>query len=221
MLNIDFFSSSNSRSSEARLSKIEKRAEVLTETSDFIGFGYDYFDNENYEVGYGGYFYDGRYASSVLSIVEYFKLLPKAKVLELGCAKGFILFEFMKLGMDVRGIDKSTYAIEKAVVEVKPFLQCQSATDLPFSENEFDFVYSKEMLPHLNEQEIDSTLCEIMRVASGDNIFLEIQVPSDNYSAELIKKWDCTHKTIKPVDWWEKKLNSHKFSGAVNFKELF
>lgn len=221
MLNIDFFSSSNPRGAKARLSKIKKRGKVKTETRDFVGFGYDYFDNQNYEVGYGGYYYDGRYGPSVQSIVEYFKLSPKKKILELGCAKGFILFEFMKLGMGVRGIDKSAYAIENAVDEIKPFLLCQSAIDLPFSDNEFDFVYSKEMLPHLNEQEIDLALSEIIRVASGNDIFLEIQVSSDNNSAELIKKWDCTHQTIKPVEWWREKLNSHNYSGVVNFKELF
>ncbi|MCG7537125.1 class I SAM-dependent methyltransferase [Pseudoalteromonas sp. OOF1S-7] len=217
---IDFFGSSGPRKASDRLKKIVARSKNQGESEDFLGYGFDYFDNSSYGVGYGGYHYDGRYESSVVKLMDFFNLKPGMSVFEAGCAKGFVLYEFHKLGLDVRGIDLSSYAIDNAVPEIRQQLVQGSCIETPFEDNSFDLVYSKEMLPHLSEDEIERAIREFCRITKG-NIFLEIQVSSNNESEELIKKWDATHKTVKTAEWWIRKLESLGFSGVVNFKALF
>lgn len=221
MFEIDIFGSSNPRSAGKRLELINARTKISSETTDFLSYGYDYFDNKLYGVGYGGYVYDGRYAPAVQMMITNYSLKPGMKVLEVGCAKGFILFEFFKLDYYVKGVDLSQYAVDNSIPSVKPHLLCQSCIALPFLDDEFDFVYSKEMLPHLSEEEIELAILELMRVTKGNSIFLEIQVSKDTESAELINKWDRTHKTVRTAKWWKNKLNTLQYEGGVNFKSLF
>ena len=93
--------------------KLATPARYESQTQDHRNFGYDYFDNPE-AMGYGGYKYDGRYGSEVERVIDFFSLhtSPPAKILEIGCAKGFVLVEFLKLGLDVTGIDLSQYCVD-------------------------------------------------------------------------------------------------------------
>ena len=86
-------------------------------------FGKDYWDGER-KFGYGGYSYDGRWKSLAQDIINHYELEEDAKILDLGCGKGFLLYEFTQLlpHSTVRGIDISKYAVEKAKKEVKLFI---------------------------------------------------------------------------------------------------
>lgn len=217
----DIFGSSQPRSACARKKLIAERQHHGPESSDFLNYGYDYFDNSDYGIGYGGYSYDGRYASSVELIAKEFDLAPGMQILEVGCAKGFILYEFFKQGYHVQGVDLSEYATANTPAEISEKISCASSTDLAFADDSFDFSFSKEMLPHLAEPDIDKAVNELMRVTKGNQIFLEIQVATSDSSSELIRKWDDTHQTIKKPAWWLNKLNQLDFDGTVNFKPLF
>lgn len=221
MQEIDFFGSSGPRSSEERKKKIEQFRPDLEKRKDFIAYGKHYYDDADYGVGYGGYRYDGRYAGSAAKMIAHYGLQPGASVLEMGCAKGFVLVEFLKQGMKVAGIDLSDYAIEHAVPEVKPFLRAGSATSLPWPGASFDLVYCKETLPHLTEAQIADAIGEAKRVAKGDNIFLEIQVGNDEEARRLINAWDETHRTVRDAAWWRDFLRDLDFRGQVYFKALF
>ena len=77
--------------------------------------GREYWDGGKTE-GYGGYKYDGRWSSVANKIIDFYNLTYKSKVLEIGCGKGFLLFELQEIlpGLDVVGIDTSKYAIDNA-----------------------------------------------------------------------------------------------------------
>jgi protein-L-isoaspartate(D-aspartate) O-methyltransferase len=218
---IDIFGTSKPRSAESRRTLIESRKPGTQETNDFLNYGFDYFDNETYGVGYGGYKYDGRYKDSVSKMIELFNIQPQMKVLEVGCAKGFILYEFFKQGAEVYGIDLSEYAVSNSIPKIKKNITCGSCCELLFEDDYFDFVYSKEMFPHLNEDEIELAINSLNRVVKRNNIFLEIQVATDDESSELIRKWDSTHQTVKTETWWLNKLQQLGFNGFINFKPLF
>lgn len=218
---IDFFGASKPRSAEERKRKIERFVPDPAKRDDFVAYGRHYFDDEDYGVGYGGYRYDGRYASSVDKMIAHYGLQPGASVLEMGCAKGFVLVEFLKRGMKVAGIDLSAYAVENAVPEVKPFLVNGSCDRLPWPAKSFDFVYSKETLPHLSETQLVAAVAEAKRVCRTDAIFFEIQVGNDEDARRLITAWDETHKSVKSAEWWRSFLAEHDFHGQANFKSLF
>ena len=213
MTEIDFFSSSAPRSAHARKAKIARFVFDPTKRADFIAYGHAYFDDPDYGVGYGSYRYDGRYADSARRMIEFYKLAPGSKVLEIGCAKGFVLYEFLKHGMEVNGIDLSAYAVANALPEVRNRVAVGSAHRLPWDDRLFDFVYSKETLPHLTIEQIRQAISEAMRVCRSTNIFLEIQVAEESEARDLFLTWDETHQTIEGASWWRALLYEMGFPG--------
>ncbi len=218
---LDFFGVAGPRSAEERERRIARFVPDSEAVRDFMEYGYNYFDNPDYGVGYGGYRYDGRYAASVERMIAHYRLAPGARVLELGCAKGFILYEFLKRGMRVAGIDLSDYAVRNAVPEVRPHIVHGSCERLPWDTGSFDFVYSKETLPHLTESQVTMAVREALRVCGTDAIFLEIQVGEDERAHRLMQAWDGTHQCLRSADWWRSALERLNFRGAAHFKTLF
>ena len=91
-------------------------------------FGAKYFVGER-NYGYGGYKYDGRWQGVAKDIIKHFSLKKGSKVLDVGCAKGFMLYDLSKLipGINLCGIDVSEYAISNAISEMKKFVQVGDA----------------------------------------------------------------------------------------------
>ena len=98
---------------------IEKRATAKTAEHVRVSrqYGREYFDGAR-EYGYGGYRYDGRWIPVAEDIVGHFGLRPGDRVLDIGCTKGFLVKDIMKvchiilLGPDGRfGIAHNTPAM--------------------------------------------------------------------------------------------------------------
>jgi protein-L-isoaspartate(D-aspartate) O-methyltransferase len=200
MTEIDFFGSSKPRTADERTELITRFSPDPIKRADFLTYGFNYWDNPDYGVGYGGYKYDGRYGVCVDRMIEYYDLSSDSKVLEIGCAKGFIL---------------------NAMNDVRPYIVCGSCETLPWPDDTFDFIYSKETLPHLTESQLRSAISEAIRVCRSDNIFFEIQVSNHERGQKLVKAWDETHLTIHSTTWWREFLSDAGFSGQANFKVLF
>src|ERR1043165_7898650 len=85
-----------------------------------IQFGKDYWDGDR-RYGYGGYRYDGRWRVVAEKMARHYGLKPGASVLDVGCGKGFLLYEFTQVlpGAKVAGIDLSEYGLAHAKEEVK------------------------------------------------------------------------------------------------------
>ena len=95
--------------------KEKKNKEIIKEAKKF---GKLYFDG-NRKYGYGGYYDDGRWIKVAQNIINYYKLNKGSKILDIGCAKGFLVKELNNLGMNAFGIDISKYAISKSPEPVK------------------------------------------------------------------------------------------------------
>jgi protein-L-isoaspartate(D-aspartate) O-methyltransferase len=218
---MNFFSKGHlNRSTESRISILQKQNLSPEFSEGYRTFGYDYFDNCLIDVGYGGYFYDGRYRNSVSELCEYYRLKPGNRIIEIGCAKGHILVEFFKLGMQVAGIDLSEYAVMNANTEIRDSIFIGDVCALPFNDNTFDFLLCKEVLPHLKEAKLDRAILECLRVSKSLQFF-EIQSGRTDLELNLLKKWDITHQTLRPPEWWNGKLKRLGFEGDVNYKILF
>ena len=106
-------------------------------------FGRDYWDGER-RYGYGGYRYDGRWRPLAQTLIDRYGIKPGMSVLDVGCGKGFLLYEFTQLVPDLKiaGIDISQYGVDNAKEEVRPFLKVGSAAELPYPDHSFDLVVS-------------------------------------------------------------------------------
>ena len=98
--------------------KEKKNTSVINESRKF---GKKYFDGDR-KFGYGGYYDDGRWALVAKDIINYYKLKKNSKVLDVGCAKGFLVKEFRKKDIEAYGIDISTYALRHADESIKKFI---------------------------------------------------------------------------------------------------
>ena len=119
-------------------------------------------------MGLGGYYYDPKYFRSVVDdFIRYYQLDNNSSILDVGCGKGFLLYDFTKVvpDLELQGIDISEYAIANAKEEIKGCLQVGNATSLPYPDNYFDFVFSITTLHNLPCYDLDKALREIERVS--------------------------------------------------------
>lgn len=167
-------------------------------------FGKEFFDGDR-RHGYGGFSYHPRYWESVIPTFQsHFDLTEKSAVLDVGCAKGFMLYDMQRLisGITVAGIDISEYAIKNAISEIKPFLRIGNATDLPYDDKSFDVVISITTLHNLDLAECAKGLKEVMRVSRG-KAFVTLDAYRNNQEKEAMFAWNLTAKTVMHVDEWK------------------
>ena len=129
-----------------RVNKIDK----ATAAKKAKKWDFDYWDGSR-DINYGGYHYDGRWKPIAQKMVNHYNLNNKSKILDVGCGKGFLLYEFKNLlpNCEVKGLDISKYAIENSKIEIKKHLSLGSANKLPYKENYFDLVISLNTLHNL------------------------------------------------------------------------
>ena len=185
---------------------LSARLESKSEESRKIGrkFGFDYFDGDR-NHGYGGFSYNPKFWQPVIpTIVENYKIGNSSNVLDVGCAKGFFLYD-LKLAfpeMNITGVDISEYAIANSVPEIKPYLQVSNATKLPFENNYFDFVISINTIHNLNREDCAVALQEIERVTKG-NSFITVDAYRNDEEKARMEAWNLTALTMMSVDEWK------------------
>lgn len=107
---------------ERKSAKQEDREKILSVVRQF---GQEFFDGDR-KYGYGGYYYNSRFWGPVVPLLQkHYSLTKESKVLDVGCAKGFLLHDLSRLipGIIVAGLDISQYAIDNSKEDVKPFLK--------------------------------------------------------------------------------------------------
>ncbi|RMG39428.1 MAG: class I SAM-dependent methyltransferase [Candidatus Dadabacteria bacterium] len=217
---IDFFGSGiPKRSQKERIAILESVDSDSAATDDYCRFGYDYFDNPDLGIGYGGYSYDGRFKVAATRIAEHYGLKKGDRILEVGCAKGYVLVEFKRLGFDVYGIDTSQYAVSCAHPEVSDKIKVGNAEKLPFPDNFFAFVFAKDMLPHVPENKIRAVIAEFIRVSTG-KVFFEIGCGETKEELRRMKAWDPTHQCIHPPQWWDRLFAEYDVECDRHYKIL-
>jgi SAM-dependent methyltransferase len=177
-------------------------------------FGKDFFDGDR-KNGYGGFNYMPRFWQPVIpTFQEYWNLNSKSSLLDVGCAKGFMLYDLTLLipNITVSGIDISEYAIENAVEEIKPFVSVANATSLPYEDNSFDVVISINTVHNLEREECAKALQEIERVSRGKS-FITVDAYRNEEEKRRMFDWNLTAKTIMSVEEWEMFFNEIGFTG--------
>ena len=171
-------------------------------------WGFDYWDGDR-KICYGGYRYmEGRWEKVARAMVEHYGIKPGDKILDVGCGKGFLLYDFTKVvpGLELHGIDISEYAIQNAKEEIKDCLQVGNATSLPFPDNYFDFVFSITTLHNLHCYDLDKALREIERVGKKNKYICVESYRNEEEKANLLY-WQVTceaFNTPEEWDWWFK-----------------
>jgi len=182
-----------------------------------IKYGKEYWDGDR-KYGYGGYKYDGRWLPIAEKIAKYYDLKQTDKVLDVGCGKGFLLYELTKVvtGITVAGIDISEYAINNAKEEIKPFIKLGNAIDLPFDDKTFDFVISITTLHNLFNYDLDKALKEIERVGK-DKKYVVVESYRNEHEKVNMLYWQLTCRAFHTPQEWEWIFNQSGYKGDYGF----
>jgi len=181
-------------------------------------FGFDYFDGDR-RYGYGGFNYNPRFWTETVKLfADRYQLNENAHILDVGCAKGFMLKDFKQLmpGATLKGLDISEYAIEHADPEIKEFVTLGNAVDLPYEDNEFDLTISINTLHNLGRQDCVKALSEIERVSKG-NSFVMVDGWRNAEEERRLKAWVLTAKTMLSADEWVELFDEAEYSGDYWF----
>lgn len=197
------------RNLDKRLS--EKSPEIVKIAREF---GKDFFDGDR-KFGYGGLTYNPKYWTNVVKdFIEYYKIKPDAKILDVGCAKGYMIYDFKRQypGLEIHGLDISEYAIKNCHPEVKDNLQVGKAESLKFEDNYFDLVISINTVHNLELKDCVASIKEISRVSKG-NSFITIDAYNSDEEKERMFKWNLTAKTIMSTNDWKNTFKKIGYNG--------
>ena len=174
-------------------------------------YGEMYFDGPR-EYGYGGYRYDGRWRSVAKDIIDHFGLKPGDRLLDVGCAKGFLVKDLLDLGIDAYGIDISEYALMHCEPEVVGRLHLGSAEALPFPDNGFDVVTSINTAHNLPYDRCVKSLHEMERLAPGKG-FVQVDSYRTPEQKALFESWVLTAMHHDYPDGWLRLFREAGYSG--------
>lgn len=165
-------------------------------------FGQEYFDGDR-KYGYGGFRYDGRWKSFAEKLIKHYDLKPGMRVLDIGCAKGFVIHEFKQLmpTIEVAGLDISEYAIANGLESVKPLMRVGNAMELPYPDKHFDLVLSINTLHNLYLPGLFKALREIQRVGRGSKFIVVDSYRNEREKVNLMY-WQLTCECLfTPAEW--------------------
>jgi len=180
-------------------------------------WGYDYWDGSR-DTGYGGYKYDGRWRSVAQDLIDIYGLQDGAKILDVGSGKGFLLHDMKNInpGFQVYGLDISRYAIEHSMDDIRPNCIEGCASELPYSDNEFDLVISINTLHNLNLNKLWSALAEINRV-SKQHKYICVEAYRNEREKVNLLYWQLTCRAFFSPEDWEFLFKKTGYNGDFEF----
>ena len=215
MAYIDFISPLHKKTTRDYLGRVNEfpKAEAAKLAKQFAR---DYWDGDR-KTGYGGMRYDGRWRVVAEAMTKQYGLKAGDRVLDVGCGKGFLLYELTQVvqGLRVCGLDISSYAVENAKDEVKPFLQVGHARQLPFADQSFDFVISLNTLHNLYCPDLDKALREMQRV--GKHRYLCVESYRNEYEKVNLLYWQLTCEMFCTPEEWQWWFNHTGYTGDHSF----
>ena len=186
------------RNVKARMTHKEENRRIA------LQFGREYFDGTR-EQGYGGYRYDGRWVPIAEDIVRHYGLKAGDRVLDVGCGKGFLVKDLMKVcpGLEVFGIDISEYAVMNCEPEVVGRLHVGNAVHMPFPDRSFSAVLAINSVHNLERAGCIQALKEIERLAPG-RTYIQVDAYRNPGERQVFEDWMLTAQTYgMPQDWEE------------------
>ena len=176
--------------------------------------GQEYFDGTRAQ-GLGGYYYDGRWKPVARRFQQHYGLTGDSAVLDVGCAKGFLIHDFMEEvpGLTVAGVDISDYALRNAIETVRPFICMANAKELPFPDDSFDLVVSINSLHNiLDLDETGTALSEMERVSRG-NKYVSLGAYRNEEEKARLDRWAVVATTYLHSDDWLKLFDEAGYTG--------
>jgi SAM-dependent methyltransferase len=176
-------------------------------------FGREYFDGTR-DQGYGGYRHDGRWLPIARDIADHFGLKPGDVVLDLGCAKGFLMRDLMEVvpGLDVFGLEISQYAIENCHPDVRGRIACGTVQTLPFASDSVAAALCINVVHNLAGEACLAAMREIERVAPG-RAYIQVDAYRNEEERAVLLDWLLTADTFGTPEMWRDMFGRAGYTG--------
>jgi ubiquinone/menaquinone biosynthesis C-methylase UbiE len=156
-------------------------------------------------------------------IVRFSNDWKPGKILDIGCGNGRNLLYFAKRGFEVYGLDFSKEMVEQAKemfkknkIEIKEKqLIVADMRNIPFENENFDYVISVASLHHLPKKDHQEAIEEIKRVLKRNGECI-ISV-WNKYSFKRIGFWFCPKEVF--IDWKKREIEEVKEENQKKKKE--
>ena len=167
-------------------------------------FDQDFFDGDRMH-GYGGYRYDGRWIPFAEKLIAHYDIKPGDRILDIGCGKGFLVHDFMKMcpGVEAFGMDISDYAIENAMPEIRDRLKVGHAKQLDYEDNSFDLVVSINTVHNLYIFDLATALSEMERVGKNEHKYIVVDSYRNEAERANLMYWQITCECFYTPDEWD------------------
>jgi 2-polyprenyl-3-methyl-5-hydroxy-6-metoxy-1,4-benzoquinol methylase len=132
------------------------------------------YGEEYYLAGCAGYneFRDGEIAARFKWAFQILNVLPRERVLDIGCGRGELVKECDRFTTGAVGIDYSLAAVKIARQHTGGNIIRASATHLPFRTGVYDKIVMLEVFNHLSEKDLEMCLDESKRVLKKGGVVL-------------------------------------------------
>lgn len=195
---------------------VNRRGNEKTEEDRRIArkFSEEFFDGGR-RTGYGGFHYHPRFWQPVIpAFQKHFGLSGSDTVLDVGCAKGFMIYDFMQMipGIAAKGLDISQYAISNCIEDVRDHVQVGDVRALPYDDNSFDLIISITTLHNCDRDGCIEGLREIERVSRGRS-FITVDAYQNDEEQMAAEAWNLTAKTILHVSEWKRVFSEAGYTG--------
>ena len=181
-------------------------------------YNYDYWDGDR-KYGYGGYRYINGYQSILAKkLVKNYSLNENSKILEIGCGKGYLLYEIKKIVKNVKlyGLDISRYAINNAKNEIKKNIKIGDINKkMNFKNKFFDLVISINTLHNLKLSNLSKSLQEIERI--GKSKFICVESYRNEKEQFNLQCWALTAETLIDKNSWLWLFKTAGYTGDYEF----
>jgi SAM-dependent methyltransferase len=179
-------------------------------------FGREYFDGTR-DQGYGGYRYNPRFWLGVAEdIRDAYGITAGTTVLDVGCAKGFLLHDLRQVepAVEVFGLDVSEYAIQNSMEDVRSRLVRGTAERLPFADAAFDVMLCINTIHNLPLDLCKQAIREIERVKKpGGHGYIQVDSWLNDRQREDFLNWQLTAQTFFAPEEWRTVFDECGYTG--------
>jgi SAM-dependent methyltransferase len=139
-----------------------------------------------------------------MTFIDVLALTRHDKILDFGCAKGYVVKALRILYRETWGCDISDYAVGCADCDVKPYIKLSYEDKaIPFIRR-FDWIIAKDILEHITYEGLPHILDELSEFAP--HMFAVIPLGKDGKYNAPAYNLDITHKITEDLNWWVDKF---------------
>lgn len=133
------------------------------------------------------------------SIADHCGMEKGQRILDFGCARGYVVKALRGLGYEAFGVDVSEWAIDNIDLEVEPY--CILVSDLLPVHLRYDWVIAKDVLEHVPL--VKNTIARLMD-AADKGVFVVVPLSQFDNSRYVIEEYeaDVTHIQRKTLSTW-------------------